>query len=75
VNALMKTRLTGVRQLSQQILKAGITNEGSLMSLLLAPDSNGLGHDTGKLAFIMRAYKARVGPLETISIIPTSAVS
>src|SRR5260370_22005992 len=24
----------------------------------------------GRLAFIMRAYKARVGPLETMSIIP-----
>jgi hypothetical protein len=37
-----------VRQLRQQIFKAGVTNEGNLMSLLLAPDPNYLGHDTGE---------------------------
>ena len=37
-----------VWQLGQQIFKAGVTNEGNLMSLLLAPDPNYLGHDTGE---------------------------
>ena len=37
-----------VRQLRQQVFKAGVTNEGNLMSLLLAPDPNYLGHDTGE---------------------------
>ena len=37
-----------IRQLRQQIFKAGVTNEGNLMSLLFAPDPNHLGHDTGE---------------------------
>ena len=36
------------RQLRQQIFKAGVTNEGDLMSLLPAPDPDHLGHDAGE---------------------------
>jgi hypothetical protein len=36
-----------IRQLREQIFKAGVTNEGNLMSLLFAPDPNDPGHDTG----------------------------
>ncbi len=37
-----------VRQLRQQVFKTGITNEGNVVSLRLAPDSNHLGHDAGQ---------------------------
>ena len=45
-----------VRQLRKEILKAGVANEGNLMSRLAAPDANHLGHDTGQI----RVHDARI---------------
>ena len=37
------------RQLLQQIFKAGIADEGDVMSLLSAPDADHLRHDAGEI--------------------------